>query len=150
MKSADGKSVTLRVSLLVLVLALVAAATAACSSNSGTASDDALALTEADNGQSFTVKVGTAITVAIPGNPTTGYQWEADLSEESAALLTLAGEPAYEPDATGATLVGSGGQYVFTFTAAAAGQAELELKYWRSFESDVAPVDTFAASITIE
>ena len=150
MNSANGKSVTAWVSILVLVLALVGAVAAACNSDNGTASDERLALTEADNGQSFTVKVGSTVTVIIPGNPTTGYQWAADLSEQSAALLTLDGEPVYEPEDTGETLVGSGGRYIFTFTAAAAGQAELELKYWRTFEPDVAPIDTFAASITIE
>jgi inhibitor of cysteine peptidase len=150
MKSAKGKSVTAWVGLLVLVLALVAAAAAACSSDKGTATDDRLDLTEADSGKSFTVKAGATITVSIPGNPTTGYQWEADLGEESAALLTAEGEPFYEAESTDETLVGSGGTYTFTFTAAAAGQAELTLKYWRSFEPDVDPIDSFTATITIE
>jgi inhibitor of cysteine peptidase len=150
MKSANGKSVTVWVSILVLVLAFVAAVTAACGSGEGSASDEGLALTEADNGGSFTIAVGDTITVAIPGNPTTGYQWEAALSEEAAALLTLKGEPVYEEESTDESLVGAGGTYIFTFTAEAAGQAELELKYWRSFEPDVAPIDTFAATITIE
>jgi inhibitor of cysteine peptidase len=151
--TSNTKSVTAWIGVLVSVVALVAAVaavTAACGSGGGSGAAEEILLTQADNGRSFTAKIGDTITVVVPGNPTTGYQWEAELSEEAAALLTLEGEPAYEPDATGETLVGSGGEYTFTFTAAAAGQAELMLKYWRSFEPDVAPIDTFTASITIE
>lgn len=156
MRGANKKKGAVLIGLLVFVLALFAAATAACGSDNDKTSDEGttpveeLMLTEADNGKSFTVPVGGTITVAIPGNPTTGYQWAADLSEESAALLTLEGEPFYQAESTDATLVGSGGMYTFTFTAAAAGQAELKLKYWRSFEADVAPIETFTATITIE
>lgn len=132
-----------------LMLAFAVLAAVGC--GSGNADEPAdLALTDTDNGKSFTVKVGDTITVVIPGNPTTGYEWAADLSDASAALLTLSGDPVYEQDPGSEDLVGAGGQYTFTFTAKAEGQAELELKYWRSFEPEVDPIETFAADVTIE
>ena len=132
-----------------LVLAFIVLAAVGCSSGDADTSGD-LSLTEADSGKSFTVKVGDIITVLIPGNTTTGYEWVADLSDASAALLSLTGEPVYEQDPGSEGLVGAGGEYTFTFTAKAPGQAELRLKYWRSFEPDVDPIETFVANVTIE
>jgi predicted secreted protein len=109
-----------------------------------------LALTEADNSKSFTVHVGDTISVVLAGNPTTGYSWESALADEATALLTLVGEPAFAQDKVGANVVGSGGKYTFTFSAAAAGQVELKLKYWRPFEAQAEPLQTFSASITIQ
>jgi inhibitor of cysteine peptidase len=110
-----------------------------------------LALTEADNGKSYTVKVGDTISVVLAGNPTTGYLWESAMAEEVSPLLTLnGGEATYTPDNVGTNVVGSGGKYTFIFTAAAAGQVELKLKYWRSFEAQAEPLQTFGVTITIQ
>lgn len=131
----------------VLVVALVAAVAAGCSSAS--AAGGPLKLTQADNGKAYTVKAGDTIQVVIAGNPTTGFSWAADLSEESAALLEQAGEPAYVQDTTDQAVVGAGGTYTFTFKAAAAGQATLRLVYARSWEN-VDPAQTFEVQLTIE
>ncbi len=154
MKTLKRKSRVTWTSLLALAVALVAVAALGCGSDTDAQdnilSDGSLGLTQADNGKSFTVSVGDTIRVTIAGNPTTGYQWESDLTEQSATLLTLAGEPAYVADAVAEDVVGSGGTYTFTFIAADPGQAELKLKYWRSFEPEAEPAETFAANITIE
>ncbi len=115
------------------------------------ASEATLALVESDNGKSFTVKVGDTISVVLAGNPTTGYEWESAMAEEVAPLLTLnGGKATYTPDKVEEGIVGSGGKYTFVFTAAAAGQVELKLKYWRSFEAQAEPLQTFGVTITIE
>jgi predicted secreted protein len=158
MSSYRGKKIAIWAAALVLVAAMIAVAAAACGSDAedtdGANQDTAgkgLALTEADNGGDFTVKVGDTIAVTLVGNMTTGYEWASDMSAEDAALLTLSGSgPVYEPDEVQEDIVGSGGKFIFTFTAAAAGQVELKLKHWRAFEPDTAPIDTFTANITIE
>lgn len=169
MSTTTRKSATVWTSLMFLALALVALAAVSCGSDSdndtatttvpstdGTTTDSttieaALALTEADNGKTFTLDVGDTMTVTLAGNPTTGYEWTADLSDEVASLLVAAeDDPAYLADTVAPNVVGSGGMYTFTFTAAAAGQVELKLKYWRSFEADTAPIQTFSAPITIQ
>ena len=53
----------------------------------------AVKLTEENNGETITLKVGQEVHVLLTGNPTTGYLWEAP--EVDAALLRLAGEPDY-------------------------------------------------------
>jgi predicted secreted protein len=124
------------------------------SATDDTAADTAaatLALTEADNGKSFKVSVGDTISVVLAGNPTTGYLWESAMAEEASPLLTLnGGEATYTPDNVGTNVVGAGGKYTFVFTAAAAGQVELKLKYWRSFEAQAEPLQTFGVTITVQ
>jgi predicted secreted protein len=115
------------------------------------ASEATLALVESDNGKSYTVKVGDTISVVLAGNPTTGYEWESAMAEEIAPLLTLnGGKATYTPDKVEAGVVGSGGKYTFVFTAAASGQVELKLKYWRSFEAQAEPLQTFGVTITVK
>jgi predicted secreted protein len=148
-KRGKWKAAPVWTTVLVLVAALVTIVVAGCGSDADT-SGGPLALTEEDSGKTFTANVGDTITVALAGNPTTGYAWSADLSEEAAALLESAGEPEYVADAVDENIVGSGGTFTFTFTAAAKGEAEIKLIYWRSFEPTVEPVQTFTATITIE
>lgn len=149
MKARKWKAALVWTTVLGLVVTLIATVIAGCGSDADT-SGSSLALTEEDSGKAFTVNVGDTITVVLAGNPTTGYTWGADLSEEAAALLESAGEPEYVADAVDEDIVGSGGQFTFTFTAKAKGEAELRLIYWRSFEPDADPVNTFTATITIE
>ncbi len=143
------KNVTVWAVGFALMLAFAVLAAVGCGSGDADKSAN-LALTDVDNGKSFTVKVGDTITVVVPGNPTTGYEWTTDLAEDSAALLALTGDPVYEQDPGSEGLVGAGGAYTFTFTAKATGEAELGLKYWRSFEPEVDPIETFVVSVTIE
>jgi len=149
MKENNHKKIWTWLTVCVLLAAVVGAGAAGCGSDAQ-ASQGPLDLTQTDNGKTFTVKVGDTITVTIPGNVTTGYQWTAALSDKDAALLKAVGEPAYVEESADEQLVGAGGTYTFTFTAAAEGKAELKLIYWRSFEPDVDPIDTFVATVTIE
>jgi inhibitor of cysteine peptidase len=147
MKRRRWSQVGVGATVCILLVALVAAVATGCSS--AAASGGPLKLTNADNGKAYTVKAGDSIEVVIAGNPTTGYEWMANLSDEDAALLELVGEPAYQPDTTDEQVVGSGGTYTFTFEAAAAGEATLKLIYARSWE-DVEPIETFEVTVTIE
>jgi inhibitor of cysteine peptidase len=134
--------------LLLLTVALVAVATAGCDSDAN-ASGGPLKLGDADNGKSYTVKVGDTIEVAIAGNMTTGYSWTAALGDKDAALLQQVGEPVYVEDSTGESLVGAGGTFTFTFKALAKGEATLTLAYSRPWES-TPPIQTFAVTVTIK
>ena len=48
-----------------------------------------------------------------------------------------------------ATLVGGGGTYTFRYVGAEAGTTTLELIYHRSWETDVAPLETFTLEVTV-
>jgi inhibitor of cysteine peptidase len=97
------------------------------------------------NGQTISMNTGDTLTVSIEGNPTTGYTWE--LSEVDQAILKSAGDPDFK---SSSTLVGAGGTYTFKFDAIAAGTTTMKLKYWRSFEKDTPPINTFEVTVIVK
>jgi inhibitor of cysteine peptidase len=71
--------------------------------------------------------VGETFAIALEGNPTTGYTWQAAIDPE---YLELVGET-FEPVGEG---VGSGGQEVLRFRALAPGNSEIECEYRRPWD----------------
>ncbi len=102
-------------------------------------------LTAADNGRDVTLQVGAELVLTLEGNPTTGYGWEVE--QVDAAVLAQQGEPEYT---AAANIPGSGGVFVFRFTAQAAGSTPLVLGYSRPFEPDTPPIEVFTVQITVE
>jgi len=98
-----------------------------------------------DNGSSLSMKQGETLEISINGNPTTGYNWEIDSVDQN--ILQSAGDPDYKSDSA---MVGSGGTYKFKFTAVSAGTTTLKLKYWRTFEPDTPPVETFEVKVVVQ
>ena len=135
--------------IMVLIAALIAVAAAGCGDDAG-AAGGSLNLAAADNGKTFTVKVGDTIKVVLTANVTTGYSWAAKLSAEDAALLQQVAEPEYTPDSTDGPIAGSGGTATLTFKALAKGTAELSLTYAQQFDATGAPAETFKVNLTIE
>jgi inhibitor of cysteine peptidase len=105
----------------------------------------ALELTDGDAGSTQALAVGQQLKVTLEANPTTGYQWALD--GELPAQLEQKGAPVYSAE-SGA--IGAGGTEVWTFVGKAAGDGELKLKYWRSFESTVPPVKSFAVNVGVK
>jgi len=103
--------------------------------------DDPVVITQSDNGGVVSVANGADVEVVLPGNPTTGYQWE--VVENNETLLTFVSS-SYTPDSDAA---GSGGMYRFLFKAAAVGQARLRLVYKRSWETVV--VESLTVTVKI-
>jgi inhibitor of cysteine peptidase len=97
-----------------------------------------------DAGKTVTLKVGETLEVALEGNPTTGYQWEAESLDTS--VLKQVGEAAFTP---ASTAIGSGGQTTLRFEATASGQTTLKLIYHRSWETGVAPLKTFEVPVQV-
>jgi len=106
-----------------------------------------LLLSTADNGKTVAVKVGQPVAITLKGNPTTGYLWSvAGLSSNTVEQV---GEVEYRRDEAGKHLVGSGGVFVATFKAAKPGQTTVRMEYRRPWEKDVAPIETFSATIEV-
>lgn len=129
--------------IIILVAAAVAVGLAACGSD-----PKPLTLAKDADGTSVQVTVGQALEISLEGNPTTGYSWE--VKESGEPTLKAQGEPAYVQSETGVTLVGGGGTYTFRFVGAEVGTAMLELIYHRSWEKDVAPLETFTLEVTVK
>lgn len=102
-------------------------------------------LGEADNGKSVDLKTGDTFTIALEGNPTTGYSWE--VSGIDPAVVEQVGEPDFKSDSK---LIGAGGMFTFTFKAVAPGSAPVTLVYHRSFEKDVDPMYEYEVMVNVK
>ncbi len=103
---------------------------------------EAAVYTVDDHGTAIVLQAGETFTVVLAGNPTTGYGWQ--ISRIDPAVLAAA-EPEYLGDSD---MIGAGGMYTFTFTAAGAGESQLELVYLRPWEQ-AAPLQTFTMTVTV-
>jgi len=98
------------------------------------------------DGSTVELVPGAQLTVALEGNPSTGYDWK--VAETLPAQLD-AGEDTFETTAASG-VVGAGGTRVFAYTAAEAGTGVLELEYVRAWEKGVPPERTFRLTVTVK
>lgn len=99
-------------------------------------------LVEEGDGPTVSLRVGEYLLVALPGNPTTGYDWEV---KETPAFLSPVEGPGYRPSSG---LIGAGGMFYWRYEAVASGQGTLTLAYRRPWE-DVPPLQTFSLNINV-
>ncbi len=125
----------------VLIAFITIAILAAC----GAAGSDPVKLTAKDAGTTVHLKQGGVLEIALEGNPTTGYTWEA--APESGDLVVLQGEPQFKADTSA---LGSGGIMTLQFKAVKTGTAPLKLIYHRTFEPGVAPLQSFEVTVVVE
>ena len=130
--------------LRLILIAITSLLYACAAETSQEQSKSTIQLTEADAGSLLELRVGDILEVTLPGNPTTGFQWE--VSEINSAILEPIGEPKFEPSSNA---VGSGGNVTLRFEAVGMGQAELKLIHHRPFEENVPPMQTFDVTITV-
>src|ERR1044071_6923546 len=95
--------------ILILAVSLLSACAAA-----STSEPSIVRLTEADNGSSIEVHAGDRLEIALPGNPTTGFQWE--IKSVDTDILQPVGEQKFEPSSNA---VGSGGSVTLSLEAKA-------------------------------
>lgn len=129
--------------MLRLILIILAGLLYACAPE-GPPEQSNMQLTEADAGRLIELRVGDKLEITLPGNPTTGFQWE--VSAVDSAILQPIGEPQFEPSSDA---VGSGGKVTLSFEAVGVGQTDLKLIYHRPFEENVAPIQTFEVKVTV-
>ena len=81
---------------------------------------------------SVEVRAEEQFAIALTGNPTTGYEWQASVD----ARYIESGTREFEP---GGEAPGAGGREVFRFRARQAGETEIAFEYRRAWERE--PVD---------
>jgi inhibitor of cysteine peptidase len=91
------------------------------------------------------MSAGQELQLTLDSNPTTGYSWALD--GEIAPQLEQVGEAEYTAESTA---LGAGGTEVWTFKAKSSGSGTLRLKYWRSFEPDATPPETFDVTVEVD
>lgn len=89
-----------------------------------------------DNGKTFNAEVGRNIVIELPANPTTGYGWEfAELDKE----MFVVADSGFV--AATSNLSGAGGLSWWELKPLKPGRGKVALKYVRSWEKDVPPVE---------
>ena len=81
-----------------------------------------------------------SVVFEIPGNPTTGYAWTAEVDGD--AVIPAGSD--YRSDAHG-NIGGAGGTYSFTFAAAKEGEAKITFLYARAWEDE--PLRTVVVTV---
>ena len=104
-----------------------------------------ITITKTDNGKSLYFKKGSQFSVVLDGNPTTGFSWYVTSLDTTIAAQT----GAYDYQAN-TNLLGSPGKFTFKFHVKEAGSTILKFHYFRSFEKNVAPVDSFYINIIVK
>jgi inhibitor of cysteine peptidase len=128
----------IKIALFVLFVALLAA----CGKKE-------MSVGRAENGGTVELKTGETLMISLDSNPSTGYSWEIQETDET--LLKLKGDPEFvQPPDNGTPIVGAGGTQVFRFEALKAGTTTLTLVYHRPWEKDVAPIDTYSLTVAVK
>lgn len=100
------------------------------------------------SGQEVSLRRGQKLTIKLPGNPTTGYQWS--VSKIAGTAVRRLGEIQYRPSAGAGKLVGAGGEYSLSLRAVSAGTTEIQLDYARPWESKPERTFTFRAVCPVD
>ena len=98
-----------------------------------------------DLGNEYEIEVHDKITVMLCANPTTGYQWDYEITEEG--VLKLEDHDYEEPEGD---LVGAAGRDVWTFEADKKGTTEVLMKYSRPWGDDEKVEWTYTLDVTVE
>jgi inhibitor of cysteine peptidase len=98
-------------------------------------------------GRQIELTKGQTFNVTLETNPSTGYSWE--VVELNTNLLQKIGEADSEPSITNEQLVGAPVMHTFQFEVINTGQTTLKIVYRRSWEQEVAPVNTFSIDIFV-
>ena len=93
-----------------------------------------------DPNQLVRVAAGEQFAIALAGNPSTGYTWQAGVDPRHLELLSQRFEAAGEG-------VGSGGQEVFEFRALTTGETGIACEYRRPWDREARDAKRFQIEI---
>lgn len=101
------------------------------------------------NGQEIDAAVGELLIITLESNPNTGFRWE--LSEPINESLLALIDSRYEPGGNAEqSMVGTGGNEVWTFEALTNGVAKISMEYSRPWEGGEKAVKTLEVTVTIK
>jgi inhibitor of cysteine peptidase len=103
-----------------------------------------LVVTDEQNNATVYMNKSSVITVKLPENPTTGYQW--NLSTTTGLKIM---DSTYYPSDTTGKLAGSGGIHVWDISTAASGEQKIQAVYVRSWEQPATNGTTFSMTVIV-
>lgn len=86
-----------------------------------------------DSGKTVPLGLQQTLSIRLPENPTTGYSWNASVTD--GLLIT---DTAYRPDAVGTGVVGAGGARNWTVQGVRTGTQRFDAVYVRPWEPNLA------------
>jgi inhibitor of cysteine peptidase len=101
-------------------------------------------VTEEQNKATIYVNQSNIITVKLPENPTTGYQWNLTTTAD----LSVMNDTYVASDTTG-KMVGSGEIHVWDISAVAQGEQKIAAVYKRSWEPLAGNETTFSMTVMV-
>jgi inhibitor of cysteine peptidase len=99
-----------------------------------------------ESGKTQRLEVDSVFSIALEGNPTTGYLW-SDATELNTCLTQLNRGEEFEMDPTSKQPIGGGGTYTFKYKVKSDGEANIRLIYSRPWETGQGPAKTFNMKI---
>ena len=81
----------------------------------------------------ISVKTGDEFTIKLDENPTTGYQWNYTISDESVLEIS---KDEYVNGSNAQDVAGAGGERFLTFVAKSKGSTVIDMVYERSWEKN--------------
>jgi inhibitor of cysteine peptidase len=103
-----------------------------------------LVVTEEQNKAVVTVQQGNIITVKLPENPTTGYQWNLTTTPG----LQVMDDTYVSSDTTG-KLMGAGGTRIWEIKATAPGEQKINAVYMRTWEPVTGNETRFSMTVMV-
>jgi inhibitor of cysteine peptidase len=101
-------------------------------------------ITDADAGKTIAVAEGSLIYVMLEENPTTGFEWNATVSEGISILSDN-----FETSDTSGQVVGAGGIRTWELVVSETGTQEFSAVYKRPWEETTGDEDTFEVTFTV-
>jgi inhibitor of cysteine peptidase len=99
---------------------------------------------QTNNSKSYPVQLDAEIRLSLPGNPTTGYTWQLDMTPG----IVIVSE-GYIPDDNTGTTAGSGGTYLWIMRAVQPGSQVISGVYARPWESNLTGAETFTLTLEV-
>jgi len=93
----------------------------------------------------FQVKIGDKIRAKLCSNPTTGFKWEYEISNDNVLK-----EEDYDFEEPGSDVPGAAGVEVWTFEAVEKGTTEVRMEYSQPWEGGLKKEWTYTITVTVE
>jgi inhibitor of cysteine peptidase len=103
-----------------------------------------LVVTEEQNTATVYMNMSSLITVRLPENPTTGYQWNLTTTDGLRIM-----DSRYIPSDTTGKLAGSGGTHIWDISPVASGEQKIQAVYGRSWEQPAGNETTFSMTVIV-
>lgn len=104
-------------------------------------------VTDKDDEKIINLSIGDKLIIKLPGNYTTGYQWEV-INGYDDDVIKQEGKGEYQPEKT--DMIGSGGTATFTFKAIGTGRTDLNLEYKRPWEKNGDVPEDFEITVVVK